>query len=145
MSIEAMQISVSEELILIKDQKKWENGNTIKHSVGVSTFEGKFEVKEGIRYVKEWRLWEVSSLTKWPANDNTPTHAVKNFDIQNYYDWMCKEGMHTDDFIKQVEQLLHNIKESQEALEKKKEPSEDTQLIESILKLKVQRWKIKKF
>lgn len=85
-----------------------ENKNTVKHSVGVSYVKDKYEVKDDITYVKEWKLWEISSLTKWPANENTPTHSIKS--LEDYYTWCSKEGIHTDDFIIQLEQLLNILK-----------------------------------
>lgn len=114
-----------------------ENERTVKHSVGVSTFKDKFEIKEDVRYVKEWKLWEISSLTKWAANDNTPTHLVKDFDINEYYTWMCKEGMHTDNFIKQIENLLKEIKEPVTPLEKQEDRAVSNTLVELINHIKI--------
>jgi hypothetical protein len=107
-----------------------ENGSQVKHSVGVSAVQK--EVKDNIMYVKEWKLWEISSLTQWPSNDLAGTHAVKSIEglknLEDYYNWMSKKGMHTDDFIRQTENLLKKLQlqksEPHNALEdKQKEPS----------------------
>jgi len=95
-----------------------ENNSTIKHSVGVSTTSDKIEIKDGIRYVKEWRLYEVSSLTKQPANDLAVTIAVKNEDfdyktkfeeMKNYFEWIAKKGLHTEEFIRTKENELNQL------------------------------------
>ena len=92
-----------------------EHANEIKHSVGVSAIPDKVEFRDDIRLVKEWKLWEVSSLTKWPANELAGTHAVKTIEdmenIQMYFDWMSSKGLHTDEFIRQTENLLETLKE----------------------------------
>jgi len=112
-----------------------ENESTVKHSVGVSPVAGKYELKDGVRYVKEWRLYEISSLTKWPANDNTPTHSIKS--LSEYYEWCAKEGIHTDNFILQLEQLLTILKTQQPtiSLQKQSEPEFST-LISDIRNIK---------
>jgi len=115
-----------------------EHNNEIKHSVGVTPVADKVEFRDDIRLVKEWKLWEVSSLTKWPANDLAGTHAVKTMEdienIEQYFDWMSEKGLHTDEFIRQTEQLIKTLKETQSQsiesvvvpLEIKDEPSTDT-------------------
>ena len=108
-----------------------EHNNEIKHSVGVSAIPDKIEYRDEIRLVKEWRLWEISSLTRWPANDLAGTHEVKTIEdvknIQEYFDWMSEKGLHTDEFIRQTEDLLKRLKEpSKKALKNKTEPGKST-------------------
>lgn len=85
-----------------------ENGKTIKHSVGVSAIN--FKMDKDIRNVSEWKLWEFSSLTKWPANEDTPTHAIKSMENINqmfdefdlYLDWIKSKGLYTDEYIERM-------------------------------------------
>jgi hypothetical protein len=65
---------------------KQEHGKTVRHSIGVEA--KRFKDNGGVRDVQEWKLFEVSSLTKWPANFNTPTLSVKNMpsiDLVDYF------------------------------------------------------------
>lgn len=85
-----------------------ENNRTIKHSVGVSAIN--FKMDKDVRNVSEWKLWEFSSLTKWPANEDTPTHAIKSigdinqmFDELDFYvEWIKSKGLHTDEYIERM-------------------------------------------
>ena len=124
-----------------------ENNNEIKHSVGVTAIPDKIDYKDDVRIVKEWKLWELSSLTKWPSNELAGTHLVKSMnDIENlkqYFEWMSENGMHTDEFIRQTEDILKELKQKEikeepltEALETPKEPDYST-LVDSINRLKL--------
>lgn len=124
-----------------------DHDNEIKHSVGVTAMMDKVEWQEDIRLVKEWKLWEISSLTMWPANELAGTHAVKSIQdietIQKYYEWMSSKGLHTDEFIRQTETLLIKLKSQSQniepvikPLESKKEPDFST-LIKNINDLKI--------
>jgi hypothetical protein len=100
--------------------------------VGVSAIPDKVEFRDEVRIVKEWKLWEISSLTKWPANDLAGTHEIKTIEdiknIQEYYDWMSEKGLHTDEFILQIENLLKKLKQEPpvKALKKEEEPEVST-------------------
>ena len=48
------------------------DGIITEHSVGFELLPDKVEVVNGVRYIKEVKLWEGSSLDKWGANANTP-------------------------------------------------------------------------
>jgi len=120
-----------------------EHNNEIKHSVGVSAIQR--DVEDNVKYVKEWKLWEISSLTQWPANELAGTHEVKSLEqienLERYYEWMSKKGMHTDDFILQMESLLkklqlQSIEPSNDTQIIKQEPDNST-LIKSINELKI--------
>jgi len=117
-----------------------ENDRMVKHSVGLSTIDGKYEIKNGIRYVKEWKLWEISSLTKWAANDLAGTASIKNIENINinetlknlniYYEWMSKKGIHSDEHILRIEKNIKNlvqlINEPSDDTRKETKPSRDT-------------------
>lgn len=122
-----------------------EKNNEIKHSVGVSVISDKVEYLNEIRQVKEWKLWEISSLTKWPANELAGTHEVKSLEhlktIKEYYEWMSNKGLHTDVFIRQTEDLLKELQLQQiepviEPLKNTKEPELST-LIKNINEIKI--------
>lgn len=102
---------------LYSDYKfKQENGKTVRHSIGVSAIQAKDN--NGIRDVMEWKLWEVSSLTKWPANFDTPTLAVKSMknvsaildELETYVNWIKEKGLHTDEFIRGFEKIYAGLK-----------------------------------
>lgn len=55
-----------------------EDGIITEHSVGFELLPDKVDVIDGVRYIKEVKLWEGSSLDKWGANPNTP--IIKGMD-----------------------------------------------------------------
>lgn len=55
-------------------------GKQMEHSAGLNCI--KYEIKEDIRVVSEWKLWEVSTLTAWGANDKALTVSIKS--LENY-------------------------------------------------------------
>jgi HK97 family phage prohead protease len=57
---------------------EYEAGIITEHSQGFNTIQEEFDTMEGVNRIKEIRLWEVSSLTHWGANENTPTVDVKS-------------------------------------------------------------------
>ena len=102
---------------LYSDYKfKQENGKTVRHSIGVTALQ--FKDNSGIRDVTEWKLWEVSSLTKWPANFETPTLSVKSLDkneiledLELYFNWIKEKGLHTEEFIQGFEKIYSGLRE----------------------------------
>lgn len=57
---------------------EYEAGIITEHSQGFNTIQEEFDTMDGVNRIKEVRLWEVSSLTHWGANENTPTVDVKS-------------------------------------------------------------------
>lgn len=59
-------------------------GKQMEHSVGVNAV--KYEVSDPddwekrIRTVSEWKLWEVSTLTSWGANDKSVALSIKDLE-----------------------------------------------------------------
>src|SRR5574343_252555 len=102
---------------LYSDYKfKQENGKTVRHSIGVTALQ--FKDNNGIRDVTEWKLWEVSSLTKWPANFETPTLSVKSLDnneiledLELYFNWIKEKGLHTYEFITGFEKIYAGLRD----------------------------------
>lgn len=52
--------------------RMYEDGIITEHSIGFQIIDDKVEVVDGVRYIKEVKLWEGSCLDKWGANENTP-------------------------------------------------------------------------
>ena len=104
---------------LYSDYKfKMDNGKTVRHSIGVTALQHKDNA--GVRDVSEWKLWEVSSLTKWPANFETPTLSIKSLEknpnealeeIELYLNWIKEKGLHTEEFITGFEKLYAGLRD----------------------------------
>jgi HK97 family phage prohead protease len=82
-----------------------ELGRSLEHSVAVEAI--KRDEKDN-RYVKEWRLWEYSTLTMWGANARTPLVSMKS-DMKEVIDEMLKR-----DYSEQRKNLLKSISETLE-------------------------------
>lgn len=57
-----------------------EAGRQMEHSVRVNAIKYEQDNDTGIRKVSEWRLWEVSTLTAWGANDKAVTVSLKDLE-----------------------------------------------------------------
>jgi len=57
---------------------EYEMGIITEHSQGFQIIQEKFDDMTGANMITEIKLWEVSSLTHWGANKNTPTVDVKS-------------------------------------------------------------------
>jgi len=57
-----------------------EVNKSIEHSIGYNTIKADNDTKEGVRRLKELRLFEVSTLTAWGMNPKALTESVKSFD-----------------------------------------------------------------
>jgi HK97 family phage prohead protease len=82
-----------------------ELGRSLEHSVAVEAIK---RDEEDNRYVKEWRLWEYSTLTMWGANARTPLVSMKS-DMKEVIDEMLKR-----DYSEQRKNLLKSISETLE-------------------------------
>jgi hypothetical protein len=121
---------------------KQENGKTVRHSIGVSAIQ--FKDNGGIRDVAEWKLWEVSSLTKWPANFETPTLAIKSMsniqeiltELEFYVNWIKDKGLHTDEFIIGFEKIYTGLREQIKApdVNQPADAAKDNQLLINAIK-----------
>ncbi len=104
----------------------YEDGLITEHSHGFQTINADNEIIEGrpVRRIKEAILWEVTSLDKWGANENTP--VIKSIEDRN--NWIRKldklqkiinNGNYTDETfevfeiqIMQIKSLLQKIENS---------------------------------
>jgi len=57
---------------------EYESGIITEHSQGFQIMDEEYDEMEGVNRIKEIKLWEVSSLTHWGANKNTPTVGAKS-------------------------------------------------------------------
>ena len=55
----------------------FEAGKQMEHSVGVNAIKYELDNENSVRKVSEWKLWEVSTLTAWGANDRALSVSVK--------------------------------------------------------------------
>lgn len=57
---------------------EYQEGIITEHSHGFQTIRDSYSNEKEANIISEVRLWEVSSLTAWGANSNTPTTGIKN-------------------------------------------------------------------
>lgn len=57
---------------------EYEEGIITEHSQGFQIMQEERDEMEGHNIIKEIKLWEVSSLTHWGANKNTPLVGIKS-------------------------------------------------------------------
>ena len=57
---------------------EYQEGMITEHSHGFQTIREGFSKEKDANIISEVKLWEVSSLTAWGANSNTPTTGIKN-------------------------------------------------------------------
>jgi len=107
-----------------------EHGKTLEHSIGVEAV--KWEQQGDTRMVKEWKLWEYSTLTSWGANPDTPMRSIKSAEsISEAIDWlnvMLKKGNYSDEKFLQIEEKINSLKSlftEPAAATQVKEPSRD--------------------
>lgn len=108
---------------------------TLEHSIGVEPIKidkiEKNEQGQEIRYVSEWKMWEMSTLTTWGANEKTPMVSLKELnEIPNtiqFFQNMLK-GNYSDHRLEKIENVINSL----EALYKEpliftqQEPKENT-------------------
>lgn len=90
---------------------QYKAGAITEHSFGYDVID---RDKQDKRVIKEYRLWEVSSLTGWGANEVTPVIDVKSDEsMLKELDKLLKlkRENFTDDFLQKVEQKINYILE----------------------------------
>ena len=90
-----------------------EHGKTLEHSIGVKAIK-RDEVNKSL--VKEWQLWEFSTLTGWGANPDTPLLDIKSIkaDTQEHIDLLKKAlGLnYSEDRLKAIENSINMIQKA---------------------------------
>lgn len=101
-----------------------------EHSHGFETIK-QHRDEAGIRHITEQRLWEVSTLTAWGANSNTPVVAVK--DLKTAEDVIAsierinkylKVGTFSDELLAKMEKEMQQLNELYKSLMKPGDHSE---------------------
>lgn len=89
-----------------------EHGKTLEHSIGVNAI--KWSMKDDVREVTEWKLWEYSTLTRWGANEDTPMLGIKeaktNEDALQMLDLMLRKGNYSDEKFNLIENKIKELK-----------------------------------
>lgn len=88
-----------------------DHGKSLEHSVGVAPVQRDNKDK---RIVKEWKLWEYSTLSSWGANPNTPALDIKSAkDLEDALGWldiMLRKGDYTDEKFKKIELTIKALR-----------------------------------
>jgi hypothetical protein len=115
--------------------KMIDEGLITEHSVGFNTILTEENVESNIRYLKEVRLWEGSSLDKWGANENTPiikseTERIEmiakiNGMLKQMTDALIGRTNYTDEMYNEINIKLNTLNRIMQSL-LMNEPSTDT-------------------
>lgn len=110
---------------------QYKDGIITEHSHGFNIIKESFDKAKDANVITEIKLWEVSSLTHWGANENTPTAWVKGMNdlctekefltLQLQIRSFVKSNKVTPETVKQLKELyeeLNSLLDSQ--------PSNDT-------------------
>lgn len=104
------------------------NGVLSKMSIGFNVIED--EWKNGVRFLKEIDLWEISVVT-FPANDEAEVMAMKSIDLKRIGSW--KDTVLTEDLLEDLtdedilnaEKVIKRIKEIRDLQESVEDVIED--------------------
>ena len=116
--------------------KMIDEGLITEHSVGFNTVISEENKETNVRYLKEVRLWEGSSLDKWGANENTPIIKSENERIEmiakingmlkQMTDALTGRTNYTDETYNEINIKLNTLNRIMQSL-LMNEPSIDTQ------------------
>lgn len=91
--------------------EEYKAGAITEHSFGYDVINATKNVKNQ-RVISEYKIWEVSSLTGWGANELTPVTDIKSeFDALKMLDTLCRlrKGKFTDDKLKLIEEKINGL------------------------------------
>ncbi|MFO7737585.1 MAG: hypothetical protein R6V46_03860, partial [Desulfatiglandaceae bacterium] len=89
---------------MLRIQLYAEHGKTLEHSIGVEPLK---RDEQDNRYVKEWRLWEYSTLYGWGANANTPLVGIKSMtEAKDMFQVMLEKGNYSENRLNIINTLL---------------------------------------
>ena len=96
---------------------EYEEGIITEHSHGFGIVDAEMNKEEGVRYIKNVKLWEVSTLNAWGANENTPVVGIKDdSDLRNVLDQLEHRmtiGRLSDAYLKRVEDFYQFLTKNQ--------------------------------
>lgn len=93
-----------------------ENGLSLEHSVGVEPIQYEIDKDMGVRRVKEWKMWEWSTLSAWGANDQAKTLEIKGMGALDYIQQInilelkMRKGKYTNETFIKMEHHLSCLK-----------------------------------
>lgn len=90
-----------------------EMGRSMEHSIGFNVIK-RDEKDQSI--IKEYKLWEYSTLTSWGANENTPMVDLKSkediVDQIEFLEQILRKGDYTDQKFKLIEKQLNKLQKA---------------------------------
>lgn len=96
---------------------EYEEGIITEHSHGFGIIDAEVDKSEGVRYIKNVKLWEASTLNSWGANENTPVVGLKDeSDLRNVLDQLehrMSIGRLSDAYLKRVEDFYEFLTKNQ--------------------------------
>jgi HK97 family phage prohead protease len=112
---------------------EYKEGIITEHSHGFQTIRENYSNEKSANIISEVKLWEVSSLTSWGANSNTPTTGIKSLEdvetlFKNLENILTKSTISDErgaELQKSYDQLGNLIKSL-------RAPSQDTQEAEQL-------------
>jgi len=116
-----------------------EAGKQMEHSIGVNAIKAAENKSTGVREVSEWKLWEVSTLTAWGANDKAGTLSVKSLEDMTreemerelmYLKALLNISSYSDLQLEHIEKQINYLKEVKAGLGAAEQHSDSTTLAE---------------
>lgn len=90
-----------------------ELGRTMEHSIGFNVIK-RDEKDQNV--IKEYKLWEYSTLTSWGANEKTPMVGLKSqediIDQIEFIEQVMRKANYTDEKFKLIEQQLKKLQKA---------------------------------
>lgn len=91
-------------------KEMYKKGGITEHSMGYRAAREGYDKMEDANIITEIKLWEVSSLTAWGANMNTPMIGVKNLsDTRKRVEAILNDPNITEEKYLQLEQYLKTL------------------------------------
>jgi len=110
----------------------YSEGIITEHSQGFVTMKERFNDMEGFNEILEVQLWEVSTLTGWGANSNTPVLGIKSIsndvelkkaiNLLKGLDNVLRKSKISDEKGAELNTIYNQLGETLESLKKDSEP-----------------------
>lgn len=116
-----------------------EHGRTLEHSIGFEIIKSHNEEKSAgkeVRIITEYKLWEISTLSAWGANENTPMVDAKGLDeTLKLLETQLKYN-YSDTRLRKVEELIKSLRKPEQSTSTEPMQGELIKHFTSKLKLK---------